>query len=268
MTERATAVEEAFADLERAPPAIQGLLRPVLMKALQDPGLMRQLGRSALSEHLAVVGRLLITVPSDGVGPPVPPLKTFLHLTIGEDVEDAEEAYDYARSLDAPLRSRVEGGLTRVLHNHSVRAGQGTISLLAIARLLAIGFSNMPLVAHILDGGTIEPFLPQSTSKPPRSGTVGQRNEPRVPHRSPTVSTHLGEFVGTFVEVISLVNESHEGRPAGHVFATIGRVIEVASGHVILETLRGHDATTVRTQRVLLGMASVIAMRTLSTDDS
>ena len=64
------------------------------------------------------------------------------------------------------------------------------------------------------------------------------------------------------------MNESHEGRPAGHVFATIGRVIEVASGHVILETLRGHDATTVRTQRVLLGMASVIAMRTLSTDDS
>ena len=179
MTTRALGVEQAFQDLEKAAPALQTLLRPVMMKALRDPALMRQLATGALSQHLAVVGRLLTTLPSEGVGPSIPPLETFLHFTIGEDVEDAEAAYDYVRSLDAPVRSRVEGALTRVLRTHAMRAGEGTISLLALARLLALAFSNMPFVAHILDGGIAEPFLPQSTSKPPRASSVVSQRKRR-----------------------------------------------------------------------------------------
>jgi hypothetical protein len=266
MTERALGVERAFQDLAKASPAVQGLLRPVLMKALQDPALMRQLGRTALSQHLAVVGRLLTSVPSDGVGPPVPPLKTFLHLTIGEEVEDAEEAYDYVRSLDAPIRGRVEGALTRVIHNHSLRAGEGTISLLALARLLSIAFSNMPLVAHILDGGAVEPFLPQTTSRPPQAPSA-PGPQARGTSRSAKTSDHLAELVGTVVEVISIVSDSHEGRNGGHIFSTIGRVVEVATDHVMLETLRGHEVSSTRSQRVLLGMASIVVLRTLSVDE-
>ncbi|HEY2405661.1 MAG TPA: hypothetical protein VGI10_06650 [Polyangiaceae bacterium] len=261
MIERAFAVEQAFRDLEQESAPIQALLRPVLMRALQEPSLMRQLASTALSQHLFVVGRLLTSLPTEGIGPPIPPLKTFEHLTIGEDVEDAEEAYDYLRSLDAPIRARVEGSLTRVLHSHAMRSGEGTINLLAVARLLAIAFSNMPTVAHVLDGGTLEPFLPQRASKPPRIEAT-QRKSPA------NASPQLASFLGAFVEIISIVNESNDERRAGHMFVTIGRVAEISPAHVLLETLRGHDSSSTRTQKVLLGMASVVVLRMLSADDS
>ena len=60
----ALGVERAFQDLETAPPLLQGLLRPVLVRALRDPAIMRQLGSStALSQHLTVLGRVLTSEP-------------------------------------------------------------------------------------------------------------------------------------------------------------------------------------------------------------
>ena len=157
--------------------------------------------------------------------------------------------------------------LTRVLHSHAMRAGEGTINLLALARLLALAFSDLPFVAHVLDGGAIEPFLPQSTSKPPRASTVGQRDT-RSPQRSGATPSHLTSLVGAFVEVISIVNESREDRHAGHVFATIGRVIENEPAHVLLETLRGHECVERANPEDSPWHGKCSLMRTLSTDDS
>jgi len=256
---QAQGVEQAFHDLEDAPPVLQGLLRPVLIRALQDPVLMRLLGSAALSQHLALLGQLLTHPASDRVDAPLAPVKTFVHLA-GEDLEDVEDAYVFAGSLDASLRTRVEGGLSRVLQNAATRSGQGTLSLLALARLFALAFSNLPFVTHVLEGGAVEPFLPRGpTKKPPEQAQVeGQGSTPE-----------LASFVGQIVELVATVNEDEPSR-AGHVFVTIGRVLEVAAGHVVLQTVREGDehGAEVPGSKLLIGMAHVVTMRTLSQDSS
>lgn len=267
---QAHGVEQAFLSLEDAPPVLQGLLRPVLVRALQDPTLMRRLGSAALSQHLTVLGQVLMNVPAERSGS-LAPLQTFLHLALGQDVEDVEEAYRFTENLDGALRARVEGGLSRVLQFAADRSGQGTLSLLALARLLALAFSNLPLVEHLLGGGAIEPFLPSAGAKkapakgrskraaPTTAEPTGSESRRRREH---TVSAELASFVGELVEVVVVVSE-HEGGEAGHVLVTMGRVLEMSPGHVLIETLR-HDER--RGSRLLLSLTHIVAMRTLPSD--
>jgi hypothetical protein len=261
-------VEQAFADLAKAPNVLQSLIRPVLVRALQDPALMRHLGGGALPQHLNVLGQVLLGIPTEGIGAPLPNVKTFLQFAIGEDVDDAEAAYDFVRTLDAPLRGRVEGGLTRALQSVSSRAGQGTISLLALARLLALAFANLPFVAHVLDGGPIEPFLPRTRDK----GASERRTKPqpsvKETPKEDVVAPRLASFLGAFVEVVSVVQESDSPPRSGHVFLTIGRVVGISPTHVQLETLRGQGASAIGGHMVVLGMAHVVIMRMLTTDNA
>lgn len=236
---QALGVEQAFQDLEHASPVLQGLLRPVLVRALQDPALMRQLGSAALSQHLSMLGEILTSMPAQNVGSQPPPRKTYVHLAGGEAVEDVEDAYRFAESLEAPLRTRVEAGLSQAFQLAATGQGQGGVSLLALARLLALAFSNRPFVEHVLLGGPIEPFLP----------TEG----------GASVS-----FVGELVEVVALVGEQDSGE-ARHVFVSVGRVLELSPTHVLLETLREDERPG---SRLLLALAHIVSMRTLSTDSS
>lgn len=261
---QAVGVEQAFHDLDDAPPALQGLLRPVLIRALQDPGLMRALGTVALSQHLAVLGQVLAQPTSDRADSALPPLEKFVHLAVGEDIEDVEDAYVFARSLDAPLRARVEGGLSRVLQNRATRSGQGTLSLGALARLLALAFQNLPFAAHVLDGGAVEPFLPVDFGDEPRrqaSDSDAATQATRV------ASPELASFVGQIVELVATEDEP---TPSGHVLVMIGRVLEVARDHVVLQTLRKGDefGADAHGSKLLIGMAHIVTMRTLSQDSS
>lgn len=248
---QATGVEQAFHDLEDAPPILQGLLRPVLVRALQDPVLMRLLGSAALSQHLALLGQVLTRAASDRDDSPLPPLETFVQLAIAEDIEDVEDAYVFAHSLEAPLRARVEGGLSRVLQHAATQSAHGSVSLLALARLFALAFSSLPFVTHIREGGAIEPFLPPDLATRPRESDAPE----------------LASFVGQIVELVATVNED-ETSHAGHVFVTIGRVLEVATGHVVLQTLREGDehAGEAQGSKLLIGMAHIVTMRILSQD--
>lgn len=249
---QATGVEQAFHDLEDAPPVLQGLLRPVLVRALQDPVLMRLLGSAALSQHLALLGQVLTRAASDRDDSPLPPLETFVQLAVAEDIEDVEDAYVFTHSLEAPLRARVEGGLSRVLQHAATQSAHGNVSLLALARLFALAFSSLPFVTHIREGGAIEPFLPPDLATKPRE----QSDAPQ-----------LASFVGHIVELVATVNED-ETSHAGHVFVTIGRVLEVATGHVVLQTLREGDEHAAEAQgsKLLIGMAHIVTMRILSQD--
>lgn len=271
MTADVSAVEQAFADLEEAPEDLQALLRPVLVRALQDPALMRQLASAALSQHLSVLGRVLTSLPVEGFGPPVPPLKMFLQFTIGEDVEDAEEAFDFVRTLDAPLRVKVEGGITRALRTRSSRSGQGTISLLALARLLALAFGNTPFVTHLLNGGEAEPFLPRATSDKPSvldqrtsEGDALTRLQSTRDADDARAPSPLESFLGRFVEVMLTANE--QSSDSGQLFVAIGRVIDITPNYVILEALRGQNPRASAGKTFLLGMARVVAMRVVSQD--
>ena len=270
-TTQALGVEQAFHDLEDASPVLQGLLRPVLVRALQDPVLMRLLGSAALSQHLAVLGQVL-THPASDRDAPLPPPKTFVHLALGEDIEDVEAAYVFARSLDAPLRGRVESGLSRVLQNAATRAEEEPLSLLALARLFTLAFSNLPFVTHVLEGGAIEAFLPLGTVTNPRKQaplTEGRMLEGRTKGTDPSGTPELASFVGQIVELVATVNEDDATQP-GHVFVTIGRVLEVAAGHVVLQTSREGDQPAAEAQgsKLLIGMAHIVTMRTLSQDSS
>jgi hypothetical protein len=233
----------------------------VVIRAMQDPALMRGLGTHALSYHLVALGQLLADLTADGMGPQLPSLQTFLNLTIGEDVEDAEEAYDFVRTLGSPLRERVEGGISRVLRNVSTASNPGPLNLVAIARLLAIALRDLPFVAHVLNGGEPEGFLPA-----PQSTAPTQPLQPATQRKSgkatpPAVPTHLQGFVGAFVEVAAVVSEAESGRTAGRLFITIGRVVEISTTYVILRSLR---AQGLEGEPVLVGLAHVVAMRKLS----
>ena len=219
----ALGVERAFQDLEAAPPLLQGLLRPVLVRALQDPAIMRQLGSTAaLSQHLTVLGRVLTSEP----------------LAVGQELEDVEAAYRFSQGLEPTLRARVEAGLSRVLERAHAPADHGPLNLLALARLLALAFSNLPFVEHLLAGGAAERFLPEA-------------------------SPELAGFVGELVEVVTVVTVSEqEGNEAGNVVVTIGRALEVSERHVLVETLRDGDERP--GSRLLLATAQIVSMRTLS----
>lgn len=219
----ALGVERAFQDLEAAPPLLQGLLRPVLLRALHDPAIMRQLGSSAaLSQHLTVLGRVLTSEP----------------LAVGHDLEDVEDAHRFSQGLEPPLRARVEAGLAQVLQRAHARAEHGTLNLLALARLLALAFSNLPFVEHLLAGGAPEPFLPEA-------------------------SPALAGFVDELVEVVSVVTVSDpEGNEAGNVAVTVGRVLEVSESCVLVETLRDGDERP--GSRLRLATAHIVSMRPLS----
>ena len=260
---QAIGVEQAFHDLEAAPPVLQGLLRPVLIRALQDTVLMRLLGAAALSQHLALLGQVLTHPVPDQVDAPLPPFEAFVHLAGGADIEDVEDAYAFAGGLDASLRTRVEGGLSRVLQHEATRSGQGTISLLALARLFALAFSNLPFVAHVLESGAVQAFLPRGAAKPRTQAQI----EPLVKAADQGSTPELASFVGQLVELVATVNEDEASR-SGHVFVTIGRVLEVAAGHVVLQTLREGDehASEVPGSKLLIGMTHIVTMRTLSQD--
>jgi hypothetical protein len=75
-------------------------------------------------------------------------------------------------------------------------------------------------------------------------------------------SPHLDRFRGAFVEVVSVVSEASI-QSQGRVFVTIGRVLEISPTHIVLQMLRGSDDQDTEAQTMLLGMASVIAMRSL-----
>ena len=249
-------VEQAFLGLEDAPPLLQGLLRPVLVRALGDADLMRQLGSGALSQHLAVLGEILTTAGS-AAHPPA-----YLHLAVGEHVEDIEEAYRFAQSLDAPLRARVESGLSRGFQIASSNSDctlnhPSALSLLALARLLVHAFANLRYVEHIVGGGAIESFLPLEAEQAlPKGGAK---------RADPALSPELANFVGEIVEVVAVAEgESDE---TGHVFVSIGRVLEMSPGHVVLETLRSADDERPGS-RLLLGMAHIVSMRTLPSGSS
>ncbi|HEU5073100.1 MAG TPA: hypothetical protein VFU02_02990 [Polyangiaceae bacterium] len=261
-------VEQAFLGLENAPLVLQSLLRPVLVRALQDPSLMRQLG-SALPQHLALLGEVLVNAPAERTTLPAP--RTFLHLAAG-DVEDVEEAYRFAESLEAPLRTHVEAGLSQVFQLTAASSGHGTVNLLALARLLALAFTNPAFVEYVQGGGALEPFLPSLDEKRPAAKLPAKSKPKRASKSTPKpsgsrgrsrrdqkVSPELAKFVGELVEVVAVVSQQ-EGGDAGHVFITMGRVLEMLPGHVVLETLREDERPG---SRLLLGMTRIVAMRTL-----
>jgi len=217
-------VERAFLDLEQASPLLQGLLRPLLLRALQDPAIMRELGSAALSQHLTVLGQVLTSEP----------------LAVGEALEDIEAAYRFSQGLEPPLRGRVEAGLRRVSRQAPARNGRGPLSLLALGRLLALAYSDLPFVDHVCRGGAVEAFLPE-------------------------VSPELSNFVGELVEVVTVAGE-HDDNEDGRVFVTTGRVLEVSASHVVIEALR--DADERPGSRLLLGLADIVSMRTLSNQSS
>ncbi len=180
-----TDVEQAFGDVAAADDAVQRLLRPLLLRATQDPGLMRSLATHSLSQHLPFVGSLLMQ--GRELAPrPLPSLTEFLALSQG--VEDAEEAFDFTKRLPTPLRDRVAAQLCSVLESRALHEGAG-LSLLAVARLLALAFDDLPYLSHVLAGrevavfpadaaasGVPSPLPPSPLAKPP-----ARPKRPRAP---------------------------------------------------------------------------------------
>jgi hypothetical protein len=115
---------------------------------------MRSLATHSLSQHLPFVGELL----TDGrkLAPrPLPSLTEFLALAQG--VEDAEGAFDFARRLPAPLRERVAARLYSALESRALH-DDTSLSLLAVARLLALAFDDLPYLTHVLAGRDVADF--------------------------------------------------------------------------------------------------------------
>jgi hypothetical protein len=131
--------------------------------------------------------------------------------------------------------------------------------MLALARLLVIALSDMSFVAHVLDGQVVEPFLPESGSTP-----GPERKPPRARRAKSADSQPLAAFVGGVVEIVSVVTDSGSEGSAGHLFVTIGRVVEVSPNYIVLEGLRGHHAGAPQGGPLLLGTKHVLMMRLIA----
>lgn len=150
-------VEQAFGDVAAEAAPLQRLLRPLLLRATQDPGLMRSLATHSLAQHLPVVGELLLRGEHPGEREPaaLPSLTEFLTLARGMD--DAEEAYEFAKRLPAALRDRVVVRLCAALESGALGQDAG-LSLLAVARLLSLAFDDLPYLSHVLSGCDVAAF--------------------------------------------------------------------------------------------------------------
>jgi hypothetical protein len=255
-------IEQTFAHLAKAPVHVQEVLRPILFRATQDAAVMRGVEPQAFANHFFLLGALILDLPREGVGAQLPSLQTFEHLTTGENVEDAEEAYDFVRTLGSPLRERVEGGLSRTLRRLADHPKHEPVNLLAMARLLAIALSDLPHIVHVLSGREVEPFLPDAS----QDGKVpSPRKTPRKSHTKPAeeISPHLQDFVGALVEITTVVSGIESGRTLGRLFLTIGRVEEITPAYAILRSLPAHHGEQ-EGDAVLVGLAHVISMRKLS----
>jgi hypothetical protein len=147
-------IERAFGDVAAEDEPVQRLLRPLLLRATQDPGLMRSLATHSLSQHLPFVGELLMD--GQALEPrALPSLTAFLGLSQG--VEDAEEAFEFTKRLPATLRDRVAAALCSALESRALHDGSG-LSLLAVARLLALAFDDLPYLTHVLAGREVAAF--------------------------------------------------------------------------------------------------------------
>jgi len=183
-------VEQAFGDVAAGAAPLQRLLRPLLLRATQDPGLMRSLATHSLAQHLPLVGELLLRgeEPGERQAPAaLPSLTEFLVLSRGSD--DAEEAYEFAKRLPAGLRDRVVLRLCSALESGALREDAG-LSLLAVARLLALAFDDLPYLSHVLSGCDVAAFpadaeasgAPSPQAEPPR---VKPSTRPRPRRESP-----------------------------------------------------------------------------------
>jgi hypothetical protein len=63
-------------------------------------------------------------------------------------------------------------------------------------------------------------------------------------------------------------NDGEDGPRSGHMFMTIGRVVEIATPYVVIETLRGQGARGHGGQKLLLGVAHIVAMRRISSENT
>jgi hypothetical protein len=251
-------IERAFDSLRLQPTSVQALLQPVLIRAMQDPPLLQGLRANTFERHFIVLAQLILDLRNDPFREQFPASGAFLHLTVGEDLEQPAEAYEYVRTLASPLRERVEGSLFHAIHRAALRSTGGPINLLSLARFLRIALSDLPFIAHVLSGGEVEDFLPTDKDLSPEAAwRVDQRIEP-TSHQNAALSPQLARFLGAAVEVLTVVPTSS----GSHVFLAIGTVLEISPTHLILQSLGSLGRAG--EEPLLVSLANVIAVHKLS----
>lgn len=184
-------VERTFEDVAATDEPAQRLLRPLLLRATQDPGLMRSLATHSLSQHLPFVGELL--VEGRELEPrALPSLTEFLDLS--QAVDDAEEAYDFSKRLPSALRERVVAALCAALESRALHADTG-LSLLAVARLLALAFDDLPYLTHVLAGREVASFPDDAAASGAPNPVASPMQKPKARSKRPRAPSRLIEAV-------------------------------------------------------------------------
>ncbi len=146
-------IEQAFGDVAAEDEPVQRLLRPLLLRATQDPGLMRSLATHSLSQHLPFVGELLMdgqTLEPRAL-PRSPSSSGSRRASRTRKRRTTSRSGCPRRCVIVWQRSCARRS-SRALHD-----GSG-LSLLAVARLLALAFDDLPYRTHVLAGREVAAF--------------------------------------------------------------------------------------------------------------
>lgn len=257
---QAAQLEKAFEVISSSANPAHALLRPVLIKTMQDPATLKALGEHELTVHLDAVLRVLPAVFSSHESslPPLPKeARLFEQRTLGSGFEDdAEAAYNFVSALPHEERSLVGSALMLAVNAGSSKP----ISLFALVHLLRLALQDVPFVRHVLAGLPIaEPF---GASRQPRPSAA--ERAPRVggPRLAAPASAHLlavppaearslGYFIGKRVLLRFRLNAAQEP------VAIDGTCLDIGSTYVMLVE---HSP---RAEPVLFGMSSVLTLEAL-----
>ncbi|HTN86567.1 MAG TPA: hypothetical protein VL242_22860 [Sorangium sp.] len=268
-----TQVQEAFEYVSKESEPTQALLRHVLVRALHDAATMRVLRTVSFASHLSFVGRVLFKSASDGSSIRLPSRQdVFVSMTLGHGFSDAEEAYTCATNLPEHLRTRVEHALMQSIDESSARSHDDPISLLAVARLLAIAYTDPEFVDHVTKGLEVEPFLetprqsaspPHQSASPPHRVSPGENRAATRPWHPADVKRWHEYFVGKIVEIaVALPSDWPEHPSSKHSMFVRGYCLEVGINFVVLDVdLYKSQLEILQSSPVLFGLSNIVFMR-------
>lgn len=276
MMSATTEFENAFRWLAERPEPFQALFRPVVLRAMQDPGVVTIIDSYSLVNHIEYAWSVVREMRSGAAFSPrlARDAAAFESMATGTALSQAEDAYYYVDEADEGEREQLRIALAAAFFQ--LRHASKPTNLLLLVKLLQWALRDQTFLEHVLAQRPIEDFLPPDdaadlrTRSPLRFGGEPRDRGIHVDERSgaahsvgaprsqgvvylpaPTYTFFSGKRIQLLVRI-----EDH-----GRVLVVEGYCTEIAPTHVVV-VATASDLTPEERRMggriVLYGMNSVI----------
>lgn len=263
-------IENAFEMLDRAPEAMQAVLRPVVLRAMQEPQTAGMIGGSDLRLHLRIVWKVIRSLRDaanvEAFSVPSQHEDSIDGLLPGSLWQERDDLLHFLTELSASERRAVSHAFTVAVRWAESR--NETVSFPLLARLLNFALQDHAFMHHILAGRPIEPFLPRGTDtsfsdtqEQVSTWSCSERSSNAADAKSSTLPPTLSYFLGKRIQLI-VRTESNEP-----VMVVQGDCTDISSTFVVLTThegdLRDEDMSGSIERVLLFGMNAVVRIMAL-----